>query len=97
MVSVLFIIVNCYGNISKCIIKCDSWLLLLAKCPNVQDIVYNELANNGKFNNSDGALKLSKVKEFAEFWAFIFETLRIGAPAPDGLPRFCDKDIRVVW
>ena len=72
-------------------------LLLLAKYPTVQDIVYNELTkngNNGDINND--AFDLSKVKQFPQFRAFIFEVLRLSAPAPDGLQRFCGKDMRIV-
>ena len=68
-------------------------LLLLAKYPNVQSIIYNELTNNSKNKDS---FDLSTVKEFPQFRAFIFETLRLATPAPDGVHRFCDKDIRIV-
>ena len=69
-------------------------LLLLAKYPHIQDIVYNELTNN----NSSGkeGFDLSKVTQLPQFRAFIFEALRLAAPIPDGLQRICDKDIRIV-
>ena len=68
---------------------------LLAKYPSIQDIIYNELTNNGV--NKDDAFDLSKVNRFSQFRAFIYEALRLAAPVPDGVQRYCDKEIRVVW
>ena len=77
-------------------------LLLLAKYPNVQNIVYNELTSNdnNNINSIDkkerAGFDLSKVKEFPQLRAFVWEVLRVAAPDPDGVQRSCDKEIRVV-
>ena len=69
-------------------------ILLLAKYPTVQDRIYNELKN--VFRSNDNQFDLSNMNILHQFKAFIYETIRISCPAPDGLMRTCDKDIRCV-
>ena len=66
-------------------------MLLLAKYPKIQEILYNELKT--EFGDS-GKFSLSKVLNVPQFRAFIFETLRIACPSPDETPRMSKKDIR---
>ena len=73
-------------------------MLLLAKYPKIQEIVYNELRNvypgtNGKRENI--FLEYADLLNVAQFRAFVYEVLRISAVAPMGVPHHVKKDTNV--
>ena len=75
-------------------------ILLLAKYPNIQEILFRELCNifdpftNSNPDNID--VKFDKMYKCVQFRAFINETLRIACAAPYGLSRCLSKDLRCV-
>lgn len=70
-------------------------ILLLAKYKPIQDIIYNEIVSKLKEKN-ETMFDLENTYQLPQYRAFIHETLRISCPAPDGLIRTCNKDIRCV-
>ena len=75
----------------------ETGILLLAKFPNVQDSIYNELFNVfNNNNNNELQFSLLRINQCPKLKAFINETLHITCTAPDGLGRVCPKNIRCV-
>ena len=68
-------------------------VLLLAKYPAVQELVYKELCNVYGIN---GNFTFDKVYQCVQLKAFVNETLRIACPTPDGVGRCCDKELRCI-
>ena len=73
-------------------------ILILAKYPKIEEMVYNELIKVFGERNDDNddvsQFSLSKIHELHLFRAFIHEALRIAIPVPDSAPRTCNKDLR---
>eukprot|EP01084_Bolivina_argentea_P053478 98187_1 len=67
-------------------------LLLLAKFPNIQDEIYNELINVLNKNNQK-EFTFSIFCELHKLKAFIHETIRIACLGPLGLARVIEEDI----
>ena len=70
-------------------------VLLLAKYPNIQERIYNELKSVFD-NNNNNEFRLSKITQLHQFRAFIYETMRITTPVPDAGPHTCIKDVRCI-
>ena len=75
-------------------------ILLLAKYPEIQNIILNELkqaiANDNNDNNENETIFAIINQNCPQFRAFCFETLRIACALPTGVPRMCDQDLRCV-
>ena len=75
-------------------------IALLAKNPDIQNVVYDELSEvydtYDKDNNENFKFDLSKINQCHHLKAFVNELLRIGTNAPDAFPRFIKKDVRCI-
>ena len=65
--------------------------LLLAKYPEIQEMIYKELQNIMEKNNLL-EFNFSIINQLHVFRAFIYEVLRISTVAPIGSPHITDKD-----
>eukprot|EP01084_Bolivina_argentea_P037853 69997_1 len=67
--------------------------LLLAKYPNIQQRVYNELINEYE----DGIFSFIKLHKLNVFRAFIYEMLRVCTPTPTSVPHFTNEVINFIF
>ena len=75
----------------------DVGVLLLAKNPKIQDIIFNQLSNvffNTDDDNNKNKFVLSKMDQCPLLKAFCNEAIRIANPVPDAGGRSFDKDLR---
>jgi hypothetical protein len=67
-------------------------LLLLAKYPNIQEQIYNELINHN-YNNNNNILNM--INQLHIFRAFIYELLRLSHVVPWALPHLSNQDVEI--